>query len=110
MSTTQSADLAVSRRAALRLLVSGAGLLILTACGTQQAPAAAPATAAATAVSMTCSTPQPRRGGTLRVGIPIDIAQLDGHFRTAPSYDSIWHVYEGLTSYDQTLKPQPRLA
>src|SRR5688572_19373427 len=132
MSDYQTAEHAVSRRTALRLLGSSTGMLLLAACGQQAttppaatavpksvgttAPAAPAPTATAVAASskpaavVPTSTPaavaavtpaaaQPRRGGTLRVAIPIDIAQLDGHFRTAPVYDSIWHVYETLTSY-----------
>jgi peptide/nickel transport system substrate-binding protein len=47
-------------------------------------------------------------GGTLRVGIPADIAALDGIVRGA--YDSVWLVYDRLVTYDENLKPQPMLA
>src|SRR5215207_3115588 len=113
MSVDQPPDLAVSRRTALRLLASGTGVLLLAACGPAApsstappptsaappptsapgptlAPTAVPA-ATATAVpaaAANTAAPQPRRGGTLRIAIPIDIARLDGHYRTAPVYDS----------------------
>jgi peptide/nickel transport system substrate-binding protein len=121
----------VSRRFALRLLGSGAGLLAVTACGpgtpapptATQAPAAtsAPATVvppAATVVSgnptatsappAAATTPQPIRGGTLRIGTVGDLVSLDGHLHSGNT--SIWFVYDRLSAYDEKLQPQPMLA
>src|SRR5262245_65474547 len=92
----------LSRRAALRLFVSGAGVTVLAACGvgappvptpapasvsaTQPAaqpaatpvPAAtpAPASVSATQPAAQPASAQPNVGGTLRVGVPTDIASL----------------------------------
>src|SRR5690349_10018025 len=132
----------LTRRATLRLLVSGASLALLSACGGQAAPAAptsppptsappatptavpkpaaataapaaaAPTTPAAATVAPTAATAagQPRSGGTLRLSIPADVANLDGHSRTTSSYESVWLIFDRLTAYDDKLVPQPMLA
>ena len=76
--TIDRQPVSLSRRAALRLVLSGAGLALLAAC-TPPAPAASPAVApttpagppAATVKSTTAPSatpaPQPRTGGTLRL-------------------------------------------
>src|SRR5438067_10831747 len=86
---------ALSRRAALRLLVSGTGVALLAACAPispasqpTSAPAPAPTGASGTApkpatTSAAAPAPaagQPRSGGTLRVGLPQDLTTLEGHF------------------------------
>jgi peptide/nickel transport system substrate-binding protein len=127
----------VSRRRLLSLLGSGAGLTLLTACApisppaptaapakpaaAPAAPAAAPAAPAAaapaaSAVAVASAAPagaaqpaeKPRPGGTLRAGRTTDVARLDGHSTTA--IDTVWHLFETLTSYDENFKPQPLLA
>ncbi|HEU0169732.1 MAG TPA: ABC transporter substrate-binding protein [Chloroflexota bacterium] len=74
------------------------------------APAAAGSAAgtSAAAIAKPATSSAPRPGGTLRVGIPADIASLDGIVRG--SYDSVWLVYDRLVTYDEKLKPQPMLA
>jgi peptide/nickel transport system substrate-binding protein len=121
----------LSRRATLRLLLSGAGLAMLAACG-QQAPApapgapattapaskpagAAPTTAASQAAGSSAPAAaqqpagQPKSGGTLRVGQVGDIATLDATF-TPGSADIIWGIHDRLTAYDDKFQPQPMLA
>jgi peptide/nickel transport system substrate-binding protein len=111
----------ISRRAALRLVWSGAGLALLSAC-TPPAPAAPPAVAptvpsgppAATVKSTTAppatTVPQPKAGGTLRLGMVGDISTLDGHNTTPNQFDTTWSVFDRLISYDTRLQPQPELA
>ena len=64
----------MSRRTALRLAVAGAETVVASAC-TPTVPAAAPAVAKQTPQPAAA---QPRSGGTLRLGIPADIASLCG--------------------------------
>jgi peptide/nickel transport system substrate-binding protein len=125
-----------SRRSALRLLGTTAGVALLTACGVApqaSAPTAAPAAPtvapkpaagattapapAATAVAVqptTAAKPaaagQPRRGGIARYSIQADLSSIDGHVRTPGAVDSLWLIYDHLTIYDMQLKPQPMLA
>jgi peptide/nickel transport system substrate-binding protein len=111
-------DALLTRRGALRLLVSSAGIALVAACGpiSPAAPASTPAVAppAAAAVSASSSTPapaagpQPKRGGMLRVGQVGDSARLDGQLVT--TVDATWMPFDRLTSYDANLKPQPMLA
>ena len=134
---------ALNRRAALRLLISGAGLTVLAACGVAAppaptavapptaAPAAAPtsppppppataapkpvatvtvASAAAAAPAATPAGAQPKKGGTLRVGVPTDITTLDPVVRGGAPYESTWLTYDRLVTYDDKLKPLPMLA
>src|SRR5205823_2957166 len=102
----------VSRRTALTLLGSGAGLALLAACApigeapakpaggapsatTAAAPAkpaeaAKPATdAKPTAAAQAAPKPagQPKTGGTLLTGQPYDISRLDGHANSYTSAD-----------------------
>ncbi len=125
----------VSRRSALRLLVSTAGLSVLAACtGTnvaQPAPAAAPtaakpaattppsvaATASATSAAakpgvQPTSVPQAqgRAGGTLRHATTADVATLDPYLVTTNGMETSWLVFDRLTAFDASLKPQPMLA
>jgi peptide/nickel transport system substrate-binding protein len=44
------------------------------------------------------------------VGLPSDVATLDGHVRNTSASESIWQIYERLTALDATLQPQPMLA
>jgi peptide/nickel transport system substrate-binding protein len=128
----------LSRRAALRLLVSGGGVIFLAACA-QQPPAPAPAATSAPAAKPTeapakpaeapkpaeaakpaapAAAPtsaaaakpavQPKSGGTLRVGQVGDIARLDGQLVNA--VDTTWMAFDRLTTYDEKLQPQPMLA
>jgi peptide/nickel transport system substrate-binding protein len=108
----------------------GAQVALLAACG--QAPQAPPASTAsaptaaagvpagagptpppAAVVSSPTALPagQPRSGGTLRMGEPVEMALLDGHVNQGQgSYDTLWQVFDKLTVYDDKLVPQSRLA
>src|SRR5262249_28444902 len=70
-------------------------------------------TAAQAAVQPTAqpaATGAPKTGGTLRVAISGDPASLDGHLYAAGRFDTTWLIYDRLTEYDLSLKPQPMLA
>src|SRR5262245_37441676 len=112
----------LSRRAALGLIASGAGVALIAACApsTSPAPAAPAATtassgagAAATAApaaqagAAAGATPQPKSGGTLRYGTGTDVNRLDPHFRLGDIY---YTVYDRLTQYDINHNVQPMLA
>jgi peptide/nickel transport system substrate-binding protein len=113
----------LSRRAALQLVLAGAGMAMLSACGQQApapgaaataAPASKPASAAPTTTGAAATTAQkpagtPKSGGTLRVGQVGDIATLDATF-TPGSADIIWSIHDRLTAYDDKFQPQPMLA
>src|SRR5262249_42906254 len=98
------------RREVLRLL--GAGVAITVGCA--PAAPATPAQPAATSVSTVAPAPaatavaQPKRGGTLRVGMVNDAARLDGQLVT--TVNATWMPFDRLTAYDGNLKPQPMLA
>jgi len=111
----------LTRRRTLQLLVSGAGLGLLVACGpagpvpnatTAPAPAATSAAQPATAVvtGPTASGTQPKGGGTLRFGLSGDLTTLDPHVIIPGGFDTLWQVYDRLTAYDDKLQPQPMLA
>ena len=117
----------LSRRTTLQVFGSGLGLGLLAACtpapaaappapapAATSAPAAAPAAPAAAAPAAAVASPvaaapaataapQPRSGGTLRFGTNADINRLDAHFRLNDVY---YQVFDRLTQYDSTLKPQ----
>ncbi|MBV8086094.1 MAG: ABC transporter substrate-binding protein [Chloroflexi bacterium] len=46
----------------------------------------------------------------LRTVLSSDIASLDAHVFAGGAADTLWLIYERLTAYDLTLKPQPVLA
>jgi peptide/nickel transport system substrate-binding protein len=114
----------------LRLVAVTAGAALLSACGPGSAgsgasaastpvptspptPAAAgtpPVAAAVAAPTVVPTSGQPRTGGTLRVAATADVASLDGHARSGAGYDTIWSIYDRLTQYDASAKPQPMLA
>ncbi len=126
----------MNRRSVVKLLVGGAGVSVLAACGVAPqapaAPTAAPPAAAGAAptpvptgaaaaqstpttvvVSPTnppaSTTPQPKSGGTLRQGYQGDPVSLDPMLKV--QNDVAWiGVFERLTAYDASLKPQPVLA
>jgi peptide/nickel transport system substrate-binding protein len=100
----------LSRRAALRVLASGAGLALFAACQAP-APASPAALGGAQPTSSTTSPPeQPRRGGSIRAGSQLEVSSLDGHSIQAQDYNTKWAVYDRLISYDDNVKPQPMLA
>ncbi|HEX8966942.1 MAG TPA: ABC transporter substrate-binding protein [Chloroflexota bacterium] len=104
------------RRVVLRMMSSGVGVLLAAACGpgsqARNTPVAAtsggaPVQATPAPVTVTAQS-QPKAGGTLRVGTVGDLVSLDGHLHSGNT--SIWFVYDRLTAYDPTLRPQPMLA
>lgn len=97
----------MSRRAALRLAVAGAAIVAASSACTPAAPAAAPAVAKPTAQPAAA---QPRSGGTLRLGIPADIASLDGHVSSSALSTTTGNLFDRLVAYDVKLQPQPMLA
>ena len=102
----------MTRRAALELLGTSAGMVLVTACGgAAQTPApSATTTVAAIAKPAATGTSQPKTGGTLRFAATADIPNLDGHQRSAALTDTTWTVYDRLIQYDAAGKAQPMLA
>jgi peptide/nickel transport system substrate-binding protein len=105
-----------SRREFLRILGSGIGVALLTACssaaprttaGTAVATTPAPTGGTTSSTSATAGGPRPR--GTLRVGALGDLQNLEPHI-TGLNTDTIYHVWDKLLEYDDKLQPQPRLA
>src|SRR4051812_23511983 len=101
----------LSRRAALGLVASGVGTVLLAACA-PSAPAAPTVSAgsggnATSAAAGAAATPQPKSGGTLRYGSDVDVNRLDPHFRLGDIY---YTVYDRLTQYDINPNVQPMLA
>ncbi|MBV9578407.1 MAG: ABC transporter substrate-binding protein [Chloroflexi bacterium] len=110
----------ISRRSALKLLASSSGAALVLACtaGPLAPPTSAPSVAA-TPVSApgtsvqpgaTSTTAAPVRGGTLRIGLAAEPANIDGHVRTPGSDLSYWLAFDRLIDYDQKAQPQPALA
>jgi peptide/nickel transport system substrate-binding protein len=101
----------VSRRLALKLLASSSGAVIVAACGAPAPPAAvtqiAP-TAATVATTQVAAAPRP--GGTLRIGLAAEPANIDGHIRTPGSDLTYWLAFDRLIDYDDKAQPQPGLA
>jgi peptide/nickel transport system substrate-binding protein len=52
----------------------------------------------------------PRTGGVLRVGVPGDFGSLEGQTVGNLAQDTVWGVWDQLTTQDVTGKPQPMLA
>jgi peptide/nickel transport system substrate-binding protein len=114
------------RRAALRLVLGSAGTALLAACSTSPqalAPATAPTSAPApnppapsaptvATAPTAASTPQaqPKTGGTLRIGLAAEPANIDGHIRTPGSDLSYWLAFDRLIDYDLKAQPVPGLA
>jgi peptide/nickel transport system substrate-binding protein len=100
----------ISRRAALALIASGAGVSVLAACApAAEAPRTGPTSVAQPGQASASAAPagQPRPGGTLRAGWDVDINRLDPHFRLNDLY---YEVYDRLTQYDLNHTPKPMLA
>ncbi len=118
----------LTRRRALRLIGLSASASLLAACASigapaptkpaeskpaETKPAAAPTQAAPAAAKPTeAAKPaeQPKRGGMLRVAQLSDIEPKRIHSITFVNYQLQYQVYDTLTRYDRTLKPQPELA
>lgn len=117
----------LSRRSALRLVLSGAAVTLLAACGPSSAPPAAPPPAAVPPAGASAATPaavgaapaptsppaagqQPKSGGTLNVGMNGEITSVDGHLISPQNDITMFMVFDSLTRYDQQRQPQPNLA
>jgi peptide/nickel transport system substrate-binding protein len=116
----------LTRRRLLRstLLLSG-GLALLAACApapaapstpaTNPTSASAPAAATAPAGASRSTTPaaaaSPNRGGTLRVGLTVDVVTLDPHLSGSKIDRQVYHnLYDPLFILDEKLGIQPNLA
>jgi peptide/nickel transport system substrate-binding protein len=98
----------LTRRQFLRtsVLLSG-GLALVVACAPQAAAPAAPA--AATNPSSAAN--GPKKGGTLRVGLSVDVATLDPHLSGSKIDRQVYHnLYDPLFVLDEKLGIQPNLA
>lgn len=74
----------------------------------QATPAASPA---ASPVANSAPDPNAKSGGTLKVGLQADPAELDpGLTQLTAAWHVIEHVYEGLVAVSPTLTPVPQLA
>jgi peptide/nickel transport system substrate-binding protein len=96
----------LSRRTALRLLASGAGVAMLTAC----APLAPAQPTAAVAPRPTAAAAQAKSGGTLRAGLVGDIGLINPHAIGPQPLQTIFSIWDRLIAYDTSGKPQPMLA
>src|SRR5581483_3795371 len=85
----------MSRRMALRVLVSTAGLAVVAACA-PGAPGAVPTTAPAGVAFTATPVAPPRRGGTLRMGTVGDIPNLETHLLNQNAYDTLWQAFDRL--------------
>jgi peptide/nickel transport system substrate-binding protein len=117
----------LSRRRLIELLASTAGIALVAACsGPAAQPAAAPATAlpattvpagatapkpdAAASAPTTKPADSPKPGGTMRIGLASEPANIDGHIRTPGSDVTYWLAFNQLITYDDKAQPQPALA
>jgi hypothetical protein len=94
------------RRAILRMFALSAGIA-LTACGPVGPPAPrVEPTAASSTVGQ--QTPQPRRGGTLRIGVISEPPNMDGFIQLSIIRDQLWLFFDKLIDIDQHGVPPPR--
>jgi peptide/nickel transport system substrate-binding protein len=123
---TQQNDSRIPRRTALALLLSGAGTVVVAACGGAAAPAS-PTAAAITApagplantgtvgatgaagapTTATGAAQAPKTGGTLRYGISAEIVTLG--FNQSNDFEILQGMYDSLLTYDRNLQPVPHL-
>lgn len=97
----------LSRRQFLRtgVLLSG-GLALVVACAPQAAAPAAPASSSAASGATT-----PTKGGSLRVGLSVDVVTLDPHLSGSKFDRQVYHnLYDPLLTLDEKLNIQPNLA
>ena len=102
----------MSRRRALGAIVTGAGALVVAACGAG-VPAPAPAATVAPTARPVAGTPapaQPRTGGLLRSAVVGDPPSLEGHLFAGNNFETSLLVFDQLTNYDNNSVPQPMLA
>jgi peptide/nickel transport system substrate-binding protein len=99
----------ISRRLALKLVASSSGAVLVAACSSP-VPQAAVTQIAPTAATTQQAAAAPRSGGTLRIGLAAEPANVDGHIRTPGSDLTYWLAFDRLIDYDQKAQPQPELA
>ncbi|MDE3078028.1 MAG: ABC transporter substrate-binding protein, partial [Chloroflexota bacterium] len=112
----------LSRRQAVRLLLSGTGMALLAACGSApaagptstaaqpQSPASANGSATTASAKTGAASSAPKPGGTLQIGTVTDITQLEGHRLQGQNFTMLFPIFDRLTEYDDQLQPQPGLA
>jgi peptide/nickel transport system substrate-binding protein len=125
----------LSRRVALRLVLSTASAALLSACSSAAppaaptvavsqakptagalaptsppAPAATPAPASTVVASAPARTQAAKSGGRLRVGMVGDITSLDPFVWSPNNSNTVGQVHDQLITYDEKFTPQPRLA
>src|SRR5437879_3620419 len=96
-----AASYPLRRRVVLRRIGAGIAVALAAACSPALSTTSAPSRVAPTETSATPASTSPRRGGTLRMGISGDLARLDGHLLLGYLVDTLWNVYDRLTSYDE---------
>ena len=101
------ASVAASASAAAKPSASAS---VATSASASASAATKPSASASAAASSAGASAAPKVGGTLKIGIPNDIPNLDPHFSSPYGFDTIWQVYDRLAQYDDKLQPQPRLA
>lgn len=102
---------AVLRGAALGL--SASALMALNGGGVfaQATPEASPAASPAAVTAAPTADPNAKTGGTLKVGLQADPAELDPHKSSlTAAWHVIEHIYDGLVSVSPMLTPVPALA
>jgi peptide/nickel transport system substrate-binding protein len=104
----------LTRRSVLALVLSSSSAVLLAACtASPQATATAKPTVATapTAGQQIQAEASPKSGGKLTVGLVGDIITLDGHSQAGPlQVNVVWHHFDKLTEYDDSVVPQPSLA
>ena len=106
----------IDRRTALRLLGSGAGVLLAAACA-PAAPSASTTTSATSAPAAPAAgqaagqaAAQPKTGGRLRFAQTANPVSIDGNSIAGGGNETAWLAFDRLTQYDTERKPQPMLA
>jgi peptide/nickel transport system substrate-binding protein len=74
------------------------------------APTTQPQAQAAPTSTVVPAAPSPRRGGTLRVGVGAEPANMDGQILAQPQRDVMWLFFDRLIELDASDRPQPMLA
>jgi peptide/nickel transport system substrate-binding protein len=115
-------SLSVTRRKALAVICSGAGALVLAACGSASPTSSATNTAAPAAPSQSASqgartsavaapaSAQPKAGGSLRLGRTDDLSKLEPHALAPGPRAMLFMIFDRLIEYDDNSHPQPSLA
>jgi peptide/nickel transport system substrate-binding protein len=111
-------SLSVTRRQALAILCSGAGALVVAACGsaipastsTNTAVPGAASQGAGTAPVATPPSAQPKTGGSLRLGRTDDLSTLEPHALAPGPRAMLFMIFDRLIEYDDNSRPQPSLA